>query len=33
MEGDAGTSQLNPTGGQEQSDPRERTGGQEQSDP
>ncbi|MDT7759887.1 MAG: Mce-associated rane protein, partial [Mycobacterium sp.] len=33
MEGDAGTSQLNPTGGQEQSDPGERTGGQEQSDP
>jgi Mce-associated membrane protein len=33
MEGDAGTSQLNPTGGQERSDPGERTGGQEQSDP
>jgi Mce-associated membrane protein len=33
MEGDAGTSQLNPTGGQEPSDPGEDIGGQEPSDP
>jgi Mce-associated membrane protein len=33
MEGDAGTSRLNPTGGQERSDPGEVTGGQERSDP
>ncbi len=33
MEGDAGTSRLNPPGGQERSDPGERTGGQERSDP
>lgn len=29
MEGDAGTSQLNPTGGQERSDPGDEIGGQE----
>jgi Mce-associated membrane protein len=33
MEGDAGTSQLNPTGGQERSDPGEGIRGQERSDP
>src|SRR5260370_7326311 len=33
MEGDAGTSRLNPTGGQERSDQGEDTGGQERSDP
>ena len=33
MEGDAGTSRLNPTGGQERSDPGGVSGGQERSDP
>ena len=33
MEGDAGTSRLNPTEGQERSDPEEVSGGQERSDP
>jgi Mce-associated membrane protein len=33
MEGDAGTSRLNPPGGQERSDPGELSGGQERSDP
>ncbi|MET0473232.1 MAG: hypothetical protein ABW001_01215 [Mycobacterium sp.] len=32
MEGDAGTSRLNPTGGQERSDPGNVSGGQERSD-